>query len=401
MSCKSGEAGRRLSRAVLYRELNREATRGLGLSVVLLLCTSGLAVSLLGGRLLPDYSLALRLSLAILPATLAFTVARWLFVASPVPAGIALAPDEALRFRRVVGRLCEQLRVPVLDRLLISNDLNAAVITRPRHGLWGAMESVLVVGLPLLQSVNPRQLQAILAHEIAHLGRQRAGEKAWDAHFRAWWLRVVDRIDNCPDIISRLVSIPLRPLSDRFVLSLLELSHLEEFEADAVAADMVGAEALAEALIEVALKAQILHAEVVLADPALGATADAAGSWGLLASGSRGTLRELRGALCTAELLDEPGAALHPALGDRLAALQVGLHSLIDEAPSALFPQSAAVPATAFRPRRAAGSRLRGPSWLAARSCSPPLRGRPGSHTFRCCARSLWCPPRGWRRVDP
>ena len=55
----------------------------------------------------------------------------------------------------------------------------------------------------------------------------------------------------------------------------------------------------------------------------------------MLERGDRSLLRALRGALCTAELLDEPGAELHPALGDRLAALQVGLHSLIDEAPSA------------------------------------------------------------------
>ena len=335
MNCRSEAAGQGLLRKVLYQRLNREAALGLVLSLCLLLCSGVFAVSLLGGYLLPDHSLALRLALAILPATLAVTVARWLFVVNPLPRGIVLAPDEALRFRRVVGRLCDQLRVPMPDRLLISNDLNAAVITRPRHGLWGPMESVLVVGLPLLQSVNPRQLQAILAHEIAHLGRQRAGDKAWSAHFRAWWLRAVDRIDNCPDIISRLVSVPLRPFSDRFVLSLLELSHLEEFEADAVAADMVGAEALAEALIEVALKAQILDAATWLVDPGRIVSGDAVGPSGLLDDGHRDALRELRGVLCTAELLDEPGPELHPALGDRLAALQVGLHSLIEEAPSA------------------------------------------------------------------
>ena len=125
-------------------------------------------------------------------------------------------------------------------------------------------------------------------------------------------------------------------MSDRFVWSLLELSYLEEFEADAVAADMVGAEALAEALIEVALKAQIHHAACWLADSTDdshgGDTRDACY---MLERGDRSLLRALRGALCTAELLDEPGAELHPALGDRLAALQVGLHSLIDEAPSA------------------------------------------------------------------
>lgn len=337
MDCRSEAAGPRQQRAALYRELNLEAMLGLGASLFLLLCTSALVLALLGGYLLAGSSAALRLALAALPATLAVVIARWLFArVPPLPSGITLAAGEALRFRRVVARLCEQLEVPMVDHVLISEDLNAALVTRPRHGLWGPMESVLVVGLPLLQSVNPRQLHAILAHEIAHLGRQRIGEKAWSAHFRAWWLRVVDRIESSPDAISRIVAIPLRRLSDRFVWSLLELSYLEEFEADAVAADMVGAEALAEALIEVALKAQIHHAACWLADSTDdshgGDTRDACY---MLERGDRSLLRALRGALCTAELLDEPGAELHPALGDRLAALQVGLHSLIDEAPSA------------------------------------------------------------------
>lgn len=337
MTCIGESTGQWRERAALYRELNREARLGLGAMLLILLCTSVLAVLLLAGGVLGEASLLIRFSLAIAPLLLALKLAGWLLAVAPLPVGIPLAEGEAVQFRRVVARLCAQLKVPMVHRLLISDEMNAAVVTRPRHGLWGPMESVLVVGLPLLQSVNPRQLKAILAHEVAHLGRQRLGEKAWAAHFRAWWLRVVDRIDTAPDPVSRLVAVPLRPVTDRFVLSLLKLSHLEEFEADAVAADMVGAEALAEALIEVALKARMLYEASPTGRPAAEAEADArSGDFADASlSGAAVGLRELRGALCTAALLDEPGPQLHPALGDRLAALQVGLHSLIEDAPSA------------------------------------------------------------------
>ena len=153
---------------------------------------------------------------------------RWLFArVPPLPSGITLAAGEALRFRRVVARLCEQLEVPMVDHVLISEDLNAALVTRVRAmvcggrwnrcWLWGCRCCRVSIRVSCTRFWPTRLLTWGVSASARRPG----------AHFRAWWLRVVDRIESSPDAISRIVAIPLRRLSDRFVWSLLELSYLE------------------------------------------------------------------------------------------------------------------------------------------------------------------------------
>ena len=92
--------------------------------------------------------------------------------------GITLAAGEALRFRRVVARLCEQLEVPMIDHVLISEDFEC----RPGHASapWsvGPMESVLVVGCRCCRVSIRVSCTRFWPTIVAHLGRQRIGEKA-------------------------------------------------------------------------------------------------------------------------------------------------------------------------------------------------------------------------------
>jgi len=203
----------------------------------------------------------LNLLVAAMAVILAYRLFDWLRIEAPAPEGVRLTRDNAPSLYRLVDRLAARLDAPRVDVIRICADMNAAVHQRPLHGTWGRMQTTLVIGLPLVHSVSPRQLAAILAHEMGHLSRQRAGWAGWGAHLRAWWHRVCERIasDNCvsAQVITRLFS----RWAESDLLEALRLNHLEEYEADRVAARLVGAKLLGDTLVEVALKAEFIESD--------------------------------------------------------------------------------------------------------------------------------------------
>lgn len=195
---------------------------------------------------------------AAISAGLSLKALYWLWAPQPQPGGIAVPDELAPRFRRRIDRLSRRLRTPCIDQIVVTPDMNAALVCRPENGLFGRMRTFLLIGLPLIESLTPAQLAAVLVHELAHLHAQRRGLAAWAAHLRAWWLRVEDRIDGDPTpggaVAQRLLARTMR----RDIEDHLRLSRLDEFEADAWAAWHIGGRRLAGALVEVELKGRFV-----------------------------------------------------------------------------------------------------------------------------------------------
>jgi Zn-dependent protease with chaperone function len=204
---------------------------------------------------LPAVPASVALALCLL---LTARLGRWLWVPAAVDRGIPLSGSCAPGFRRRIDRLCERLGARRVHDIEVTPDINAAVVCRPAWGVIGPMRTTLLVGIPLAHSLTAPQLAAVLAHELAHLAAQRNGAEAWRAHLRTWWLRCYDRIDedsSWPGAIARR----LLDATARIDLhQSLQLSRLDEFEADALAARAVGKHALASALLEVAMKDRFL-----------------------------------------------------------------------------------------------------------------------------------------------
>ena len=172
----------------------------------------------------------------------------------PGPQGIRVQPRCAPELHALVRRMGDRLGAGAVAQIWISPEMNAALVQRPAWGCLGPVRSHLMLGFPLLHSVSAEQLEAILAHELAHLARQRSGREAVDAHLRALWIRLMDRACGClPDALASVC--------ERYCRDMLRLSRLEEYEADAVAATLVGPARMASALVEVELKARFLDSE--------------------------------------------------------------------------------------------------------------------------------------------
>lgn len=246
-------------RVALAGSLTRRAVVGLlllgSLTATLLVASVMLLHSGLSG-LLSDPSLHAFFAFAVgaLSGYVGVKCLSWLAIPDGLPEGVCVPRGAARSLHRKIRRMSKRFGGIRVDAVWVTGDMNAAVLQRPRWGLVGRMETHLLIGLPLTHSVSPLQLSAILAHEFAHLATQRNGSAAWARHFRSWWFRVVDRfvrdVPCCAGWIDHL--------TEYDVVRGVELSRLEEFEADEIAARLVGADLVGEALIEVALKERFL-----------------------------------------------------------------------------------------------------------------------------------------------
>ncbi|MDR2690286.1 MAG: M48 family metallopeptidase, partial [Azoarcus sp.] len=178
-----------------------------------------------------------------------------LYMPVPMPVGIRLPPEEAPWLFRLIKGMAHVAAAENIDHVWIVSDMNAAILQRPRlAGCIGRVETHLLIGLPLLHSVSPQQLTAVLAHEFAHLAVQRKGMDKYASMLRAWCLRVLDSVEVVSPLCAALMDRGLRCLYD----DMIRLARIEEFEADALATRLVDTRLLGEALIEVSLKANFL-----------------------------------------------------------------------------------------------------------------------------------------------
>lgn len=321
----------RASRAVrkLARQLTRRAAFGLAVlalawAAALAACVAGLGQAATAVASLPTAITGVLL--AVMGAMAAYRVTTWLSLAAPAAEGVRLTRENAPSLYRLVDRLARRMDAPAVDCIRISADMNAAVHQRPEHGAWGRMQTTLIVGLPLVHSVSPRQLAAILAHEMGHLSRQRCGRGAWGAHLRACWHRVCERIASDDHASAQLLTRLFSRWAENDLMDALRLNHLEEYEADRVAARIVGAKLLGDTLVEVAMKAEFIESDYwdkVMAqaerqprpsirpfrDMGMGVAA------GFHALPQHGLLHSLVSA--------DAGGLMHPTLTDRLVALRV------------------------------------------------------------------------------
>ncbi len=178
-----------------------------------------------------------------------------LYQPSALPQGVLLHRNAVPSLHALIERVGKHFGGYRIDAVLMTDGMNAAVVQRPRWGLLGPMQTYLLLGLPLTHSVSDRQLAGVLAHEFAHLNRQRQGLGAWGCHVRAWWFRVLDRlVESLPDLPGRW----LDRVSTPSLHGAMRLARLEEIEADQVAAAVAGRSLIAEVLVEVAIKERFL-----------------------------------------------------------------------------------------------------------------------------------------------
>lgn len=301
----------------------------LGYAYVLAVLTSALgALALVGiGVLLGEIRVGVGVvKLGGALAALVAVVLRGLWVRLDPPEGIPLRAEQAPALFAAIERVRRHLRAPHVQQVLLVDEFNAAVCQVPRLGVLGWQKNFLLLGLPYLQACSPEQLEAVLAHEFAHLSGSHGRLGGWIYRVRASWSRIAEKMEAEKQWGSFLFLRFFRWYAPWFAAWSFVLARQQELEADRASAARVGARTAADTLCLSAIQSGFLAESYwprVYAAADQAARPEAAAPYSALREALRpGPRREDAQAWLSAALQQRTGVSnTHPCLADRLAAL--------------------------------------------------------------------------------
>jgi Zn-dependent protease with chaperone function len=186
---------------------------------------------------------------------LVFLTLRMFLMRLDPPEGRPLTAAEAPRLFQVLGELRRRLKGPPIHQVLITRDFNAAITQTPRFGLFGGHRNTLVLGLPFLYGMAPKEFIAVIAHEYGHLAGSHGKLSAWIYRQRRTFgaLQEHARARREEDMVNGVLASLLDTFGPWYNAYTFVLSRQDEYEADQTASRVAGSEASASGLIRTAL----------------------------------------------------------------------------------------------------------------------------------------------------
>lgn len=178
---------------------------------------------------------------------------RSLWTKVPEPEGIELTRANAPEVFQISEKISRELKAPFPDKILLTEDYNAAVMTLPRFGMFGK-KTFLIAGLPLMQAISPEQFEAVVAHEFGHISRRHSKYAAWIYRLHETWKRFLNSQEQQEHKLSFLYSKFVDWYFPYFSAYSFVLMRRQEREADEYAVQLCGAKPLGEALINSEIK---------------------------------------------------------------------------------------------------------------------------------------------------
>jgi Zn-dependent protease with chaperone function len=245
------------------------AMLGYGYFIGLILLFVSVPVVLIGLFIInPDVFLRAALQLLklwwlILPLLVAFFgflggAVKSLTVKVPEPEGLALERAQAPDLFDFVEKTCVQLKAEKPEKILVSDEFNAAVVTLPRFGLFGR-KVYLILGLPLMCSLSAQQFEAVVTHEIGHISSRHGSFAKWAYQLHETWRRFLESQELQENRLAFLYKKFVDWFFPYFSAYSFVLMRGHEREADVYAVQATGARALGEALISLETKSAAVN----------------------------------------------------------------------------------------------------------------------------------------------
>ncbi len=182
---------------------------------------------------------------------------RALFVRVPEPEGVPVEAAAAPRLQAMVEDVRRRLRAPRVHRVLVGDEFNASIVQVPRLAVFFP-RNILVLGYPLLITLSPDGLRAVIAHEVAHLSSAHGRRAVWV--FRAWqsWVRLMRSL-AMREATPAHAHLLFRWFSPRFHAHASAVARSQERLADRIAVEIAGGPAAVEALVAIELGGEFLE----------------------------------------------------------------------------------------------------------------------------------------------
>jgi Zn-dependent protease with chaperone function len=281
----------------------------------------------------------------LLMVPIAIVLGRVVVVRVPEPRGVPLTRERAPALFARIDEVARVLRAPRPQRVLLTPDFDCAAMQRPRLGIFGWNENVLLLGLPMLETLSPARFRAVLAHELGHLAADHGSFGGRMHAISDVWGRMLGRLQVQRGPALFAFERFFRWYGPRFRAMGFVLGRRQEHFADLCSRRVAGGRATRGALVRIQIMArwhseirqQTLHAPVRDSDaPPKDAIAEIARR-----------MREDPPADRAARWLEEAMRTetgyenTHPALRDRLAAIDPGAVPTIADTSAEPGPSAA------------------------------------------------------------
>lgn len=190
-----------------------------------------------------------------------FVVLRAFLARLPAPEGRRLTQSEAPKLFSVLDKMRKHLKGPPIHHVLINEDYNAAISQRPRFGLFGGHTNYLILGLPYLLGVSPKEMLATVAHEYGHLCGSHGKVGAWIYRQRRTFGALHEKISASAEdnFVHGVMAGMLNKFAPYYNAYTFVLSRQQEYEADRTATELTSASANARGLIRDELLGRWVH----------------------------------------------------------------------------------------------------------------------------------------------
>jgi Zn-dependent protease with chaperone function len=178
----------------------------------------------------------------------------------PPPHGVILdlKKRDNSQIRDILQDISKKVGSVEIDSVVMTADVNAAVIQVPKFGIFGKKQNFLILGLPLMLSLSSEQFKAVLAHEFAHLSTNELSLNNWLYRLVTTYKYLQENAlkDNKIDLYVWLFLRWYVPLLD---VHSFVLRRINEYEADRLAANITGTKNFANALMSIEIVQHYLN----------------------------------------------------------------------------------------------------------------------------------------------
>jgi len=232
------------------RQVSLFATLGYLYLIGMMILLIGVLVGLVyAGIFLHAGAAIIKLAIVIVPVIL--LMARSLWFVSPLPKTPQLSEKEAPELHAIVRQIARKVGYRYHPTILVSHNVEAAVIEIPRIGPFGPYRRYLLLGLPFLESTAPEEAQAVIAHEFGHFagGHTRFGVRIYRIQ-QTWEMLAANLVasQNGSTFLFKSFVEWYLPRLDAISQA---VRRQQEYEADAAAVEAFGSAAFSNALIRI------------------------------------------------------------------------------------------------------------------------------------------------------
>lgn len=272
------------------------------------------------------FILLLKKKLIFVLIPMLWVMIRSLWVKIEPPQGYEMTRDRFPKVFEELDVLSSELDSLKIHTLLLTPEMNAAVVQTPRLGILGWQKNTLFLGLELMLALTPEQLRGVVAHELGHLSGNHSKFSGWIYRIRESWARLMNGLLAQDNFGARIMGSFFAWYAPRFSAYSFPLARINEYQADAMAAALTNEQAIGDALINVNVVAPYLEEhywQTYFKGADSQATPEVLPWAGLHAFLKCNQDPKLQERLEQAMTVDTDLSDTHPSLKDRLAALKV------------------------------------------------------------------------------